>query len=82
MIIDFPKKNEQEYEEVDGLTKEELEEFNPIIVNIIKNVCLFADKYNYDRDNILEYLTISLTKLSEIGTIKNLNVEGYEYDRD
>ena len=58
---------------VDKMTDEEMLVFAGITNNILTQVCIFADKYNYDRDNILAYLASRLYTLSEIATIKEFN---------
>ena len=86
MIIDFLKKKrkkEQEYrKDIGRLINEDLDEFASMLGDTVKNVCLFADEYNYDRDNILAHLASRLTIVSELGSIKNFDVEVWENDRD
>ena len=64
---------------VDKMTPEELDSFSDIIKDIITNVCIFADYYNYDRDNILAYLANRISLFSEISTIKNFEVDREKY---
>lgn len=64
---------------VDKMTPEELDSFSDVIKDIINSVCIFADYYNYDRDNILAYLAIRLSIFSEISTIKNFEVDHEKY---
>ena len=64
---------------VDKMTPEELDSFSDIIKDIISDVCIFADYYNYDRDNILAYLANRLSIFFEISTIKNFEVDHEKY---
>lgn len=64
---------------VDKMTPEELDSFSDVIKDIINSVCIFADYYNYDRDNILAYLANRLSIFSEISTIKNFEVDHEKY---
>lgn len=64
---------------VDKMTPEELDSFSDIIKDIITNVCIFADCYNYDRDNILAYLANRISIFSEISIIKNFVVDHEKY---
>lgn len=59
---------------VEGLTEEELEDFNPIVINAIKAICLFSDKHNFDRNSMLAYLSDTLKAMSEVATIENYEV--------
>lgn len=60
---------------VNSFTQEELFDFAQMTTNIIHNVCNFADKYNFDRDNILKYLVERLSIFAEIATISDFNTK-------
>ena len=64
---------------VDKMTPEEFDSFSDVIKDIINSVCIFADYYNYDRDNILAYLANRLSIFFEISTIKNFEVDHEKY---
>ena len=56
------------------LSEEELEDFTPIVTNVIKAICVFSDKYNFDRNSMLSYLSDTLKAMSEVATIENYEV--------
>lgn len=60
---------------VERMSDEEQRAFVEIVVNILNEVCKFADEFNYDRDNILAYLVNRLTVCSEFATISGFQVE-------
>ncbi len=60
---------------VNGFTQEELSDFAQMITNIIHDVCNFADKYNFDRDNIVKCLVERLSIFAEIATISDFNTK-------
>ena len=60
---------------VNGFTQEGLSDFAQMITNIIHDVCNFADKYNFDRDNIVKCLAERLSIFAEIATINDFNTE-------
>ena len=51
---------QEENNVVYGLSEEELEDFTPIVTNVIKEICVFSDKYNFDRNSMLAYLSDTL----------------------
>ena len=57
-----------------GLSEEELEDYTPIVTNVIKEICVFSDKYNFDRNSMLAYLSNTLGVISELATIENYEV--------
>ena len=59
---------------VKGLSGEELEDFTPIVTNAIREICIFSDKHNFDRNSMLSYLSDTLKAMSEIATIENYEV--------
>lgn len=60
---------------VNSFTQEELSDFVQMIINIAYDVCDFADKYNFDRDNIFKYLAERLSIFAEIATINDFNTK-------
>ena len=59
---------------VEKLSEKEFDEFNPIIINTIKEICKFSDKHNFDRNSILSYFANTVKAFSEIATIENFEV--------
>ena len=55
-------------------TDAEMEDFAEMFNEILTQVCLFADMHNFDRDNILKYLSQRLDVFSEIATIRNYEI--------
>lgn len=51
-----------------------MEDYTPIVTNVIKEICVFSDKYNFDRNSMLLYLSDTLKAMSEIATIENYEV--------
>ena len=64
---------ENDYVEVDALSKEEREDFVVTVTEIISKICVFADKYNFDRDNMFTYFVDNLALVAEMSTIKNFD---------
>lgn len=63
---------------VERMSDEEQRAFVEIVINILNEVCKFADEFNYDRDNILGYLANHLTAYSEFATISGFKMEDEE----
>lgn len=59
---------------VEGLSDEELKDFTPIVMNTIKEICVFSDKHNFDRNSMLAYFSYTLKAFSEVATIENYEV--------
>lgn len=59
---------------VEGLTEEELDDFSPIVTNAIKEICLFSDKHNFDRNSMLAYFANTVKTFSEVASIENFEV--------
>ena len=57
-----------------GLSEEELEDYTPIVTNAIKEICVFSDKYNFDRNSMLSHFANTVKVFSEIATIENFEV--------
>ena len=57
-----------------GFLDEELEDYTPIVTNVIKEICVFSDKYNFDRNSMLAYLSDTLKAMSEVATIEDYEV--------
>ena len=56
----------------DRLGKEEFEEVaNLISGTIIPEVVRIADKFNYDRDSLMQYVANLLSVMAEVATIEN-----------
>ena len=60
---------QEENNVVYGLSEEELEDYTPIVTNVIKEICLFSDKHNFDRNSMIAYLSYTLKSVSELATI-------------
>lgn len=65
-IVDFPV--------VESLSDEELEDFNPIVIDSVRKICVFSDKHNFDRNSMLAYFADTVKAFSEIATIENFEV--------
>ena len=65
---------QEENNVVYGLTEEELDDFTSIVTNVIKEICVFSDKYNFDRNSMLSYLSDTWKAVSEVATIENYEV--------
>ena len=56
----------------DRLGKEEFEEVaNLISGTIIPELVRIADKYNYDRDSLMQYVANLFSAMAEVATIEN-----------
>ena len=62
-IVNFPV--------VESLSDEELEDFNPIVIDSVRKICVFSDKHNFDRNSMLSYFAGTLKTFSEIASIEN-----------
>lgn len=60
---------------VDGLTEAESEDMAVIVNKTINEICLFSDKHNFDRDNMLKYYAELIGTLAEISTIQGFEAE-------
>nr|DAM49397.1 MAG TPA: hypothetical protein [Caudoviricetes sp.] len=60
---------------VERMSDEEQRAFVEIVINIINEVCKFADNFNYDRDNIFAYLVNRLTAYSPFVILSEFQVE-------
>ena len=63
---------------VDGLNEAESEDMAVIVNKTINEICLFSDKHNFDRDNMLKYYAELISALTEIATIQNFEAESEE----
>lgn len=67
-----------DYSEVEHFLKEEKGDFVAdmceIMYETISKICVFADKYNLDRDNMFDYFVDTLALTAKMGTIKNFEV--------
>jgi hypothetical protein len=59
---------------VEGLESEELDDFTEIFTSTMKKLCLFADKHNFDRDDIVKYFADRMAIFGEIATVKDFEV--------
>lgn len=57
-----------------GLTEAESEDMAIIVSKTINEICLFSDKYNFDRNSMLAHLSDTLKAMSELATIENYEV--------
>ena len=67
---------------VDGLTEAESEDMAIIVNKTIEEICLFSDKHNFDRDNMLKYYAGLIGTLAEISTIQDFEVEKPQTNAD
>ena len=67
---------------VDGLTEAESEDMAIIVSKTIEEICLFSDKHNFDRDNMLKYYAKLIGTLAEISTIQDFEVEKPQTNAD
>ena len=63
---------------VDGLNEAESEDVAVIVNKTINEICLFSDKHNFDRDNMLKYYAELISAFTEIATIQNFEAESEE----
>lgn len=57
--------------EQDSFTDDELKDFASLFNETIKNICIFADKHNFDRDDIAKYFAERFDYFADIATIEN-----------
>lgn len=67
---------------VDCLTEAESEDMAVIVNKTIKEICLFSDKHNFDRDNMLKYYAELIGTFTEISTIQGFEVENPHTNAD
>jgi hypothetical protein len=67
---------------VDCLTEAESEDMAVIVNKTIKEICLFSDKHNFDRDNMLKYYAGLIGTFTEIATIQGFEVENPHTNAD
>lgn len=67
---------------VDGLTEAESEDMAIIVNKTINEICLFSDKHNFDRDNMLKYYTKLISAFTEIATIQGFEAENPQTNAD
>ena len=67
-VIKFPKPL------IDILTEEQQEEHTEIQVKAIKDLVKFADKHNFDRNDMLRYSAEALMVFSNVANVANLEV--------
>ena len=57
---------------VEAFSDEEMEDYAAIFTRFINGLCRFADRHNYDRDNIMKYTAQRFSVFAEITTVENL----------
>lgn len=67
---------------VDGLTEAESEDMAIIVNKTINEICLFSDKHNFDRDNMLKYYAELISAFTEIATIQGFEAENPQTNAD
>lgn len=67
---------------VDGLTEAESEDMAIIVNKTINEICLFSDKHNFDRDNMLKYYAELISAFTEIATIQGFESENPQTNAD
>ncbi len=67
---------------VDGLTEAESEDMAVIVNKTIKEICLFSDKHNFDRDNMLKYYAELIWAFAEVSTIQGFEAEKPQTNAD
>lgn len=72
--------NKEKY--VDGLTEAEAEDMAIIVNKTINEICLFSDKHNFERDNMLKYCAGLISTLAEVSTIQDFEVEKPQTNAD
>ena len=60
--------------EQEKFTDEEMSDFVEMFNCVLKSICTFSDKHNFDRDNILKYFSQRLECFSEIATISEYQI--------
>ncbi len=73
----FNKMSENE-KYVDRLTEAEFEDMAIIVNKTINEICLFSDKHNFDRDNMLKFYAELIGACTEIITIQDFKAESEE----
>lgn len=70
-------KIKKENDRLDRIDEQALAEFSDLISSeLIPGLIRIADKYNYDRDNMVQYCATRLSTISELATFKNYKLEG------
>lgn len=67
---------------VDGLTEAESEDMAIIVSKTINEICLFSDKHNFDRDNMLKFYAELIGTFTEIATIQGFEAENPQTNAD
>ena len=64
-----------------NLTEKEIEDLQNIVIGTLSSVCDMADKYNIDRDSMLEYFADRIKAFAAVTSIQNYNTNRTNADR-
>lgn len=64
-----------------NLIEKEIEDLQNILIGTLKSVCDMADKYNIDRDSMLEYFADRIKAFAAVASIQNYNAHRTNADR-
>lgn len=64
-----------------NLTEKEIEDLQNIVIGTLASVCDMADKYNIDRDSMLEYFADMIKAFVAVASIQNYNARHTNADR-
>lgn len=67
---------------VDSLTEAESEDMAVIVNKTINEICLFSDKHNFDRDNMLKFYAELIGTFTEIATIQGFEAKNPQTNAD
>lgn len=56
-----------------NLTEKEIEDLQSIVIGTLASVCDMADKYNLDRNSMLEYFADRIKAFAAVASIQNYN---------
>lgn len=64
-----------------NLAEKEIEDLQNIVIGTLVSVCDMADKYNIDRDSMLEYFADRIKAFAAVASIQNYNAHRTNADR-
>lgn len=64
-----------------NLTEKEIEDLQNIVIGTLASVCDMADKYNIDRDSMLEYFADMIKAFVAVASIQNYKANRTNADR-
>lgn len=64
-----------------NLTEKEIEDLQSIVICTLASVCDMADKYDIDRDSVLEYFADRIKAFAAVASIQNYNAHRTNADR-